>query len=448
MNILLMVPNFVTETSKKTKGHIPGITSPLFQVGAILNYNKYNVTAKDFSRNRNISFEDNIKYIVDNKFDVICIFIPSIGLYKSSLLYAEKIREINTSIQIYMYHKLSNMFTLEILYDNYADVVVLDEEDYITLDLISGKDLKDINGIAYKDNGKDSITYTKPFILPNNIDDLPSLSYGYEVIDDYLFKNGLYLVTSRGCMGQCTYCSIYHDKPKSIVYRDPDLVAEEIKYLTDKYGNIIDKYEGGYQGKFFDTNFTSSKEYIYKLMESFDKYNINLKWYCQTRVNCVDEQLLQSMKDHGCYGIIYGNESTNQDTLNFIKKGITLDQIDNTITISKKVGIKLLLNYIIGMPGDTTEFITNTINYISKIKPEVACFHIATPIPGTKLYDYCVENDLLLTKDWDLYNLRNQIIKLDDISDNKLEILQKTAYKMVNNGYTNSKENDYIFHIM
>jgi magnesium-protoporphyrin IX monomethyl ester (oxidative) cyclase len=163
----------------------------------------------------------------------------------------------------------------------------------------------------------------------------------------------------------------------------------------------------------------------------------------------VDEELLQSMYNHGCYGIIYGAESVDQNILNFMNKGITVDQIENAINISRKANIKVMLNFIFGMPGETISNIKNTIEFAKNIKPESIGFQIATPIPGTKLYDYCVENDLLLTKDWDLYNLTNQIIKLDNIKNGQIEHYRSLALSLLmNNNYTNNDENEYLFHIL
>jgi radical SAM superfamily enzyme YgiQ (UPF0313 family) len=92
---------------------------------------------------------------------------------------------------------------------------------------------------------------------------------------------------------------------------------------------------------------------------------------------------------------------------------------------------------MIGNPGETYKSIMDNINFCKKISPEAAFFSISTPTPGTPLYKYCEDNNLLLTTDYDMYTFENQIIKLDNIPDYYIEKLLQIAKISINNGYTN-----------
>jgi radical SAM superfamily enzyme YgiQ (UPF0313 family) len=167
-------------------------------------------------------------------------------------------------------------------------------------------------------------------------------------------------------------------------------------------------------------------------MDAFDKYNLDIKWICQTRVDRVNEDILKCMKDHGCTNIAYGADSMSQKVLNFLKKGTTIEQLYHAVDITKKIGLNIEINFLYGTPYETKESVMDSIKFCKKINPSVVCFFIIVPIPGTELYDYCVKNDLLLTKDWNLYSFKNQIIKIYDIPDYQIEKYQDMSFRMFN----------------
>jgi radical SAM superfamily enzyme YgiQ (UPF0313 family) len=427
-----MIPNLITETSKDFIYQFTS-TVPLYQIAGFLIFNNYNynINIKDFSTLKT-SLKDNLNYIKRENFNYIYIYTV-VNLINSSIQYSKFIKSILPNCKIIVYHSLSQEITNQMLNSNSIDIISIGEEETILLDIVSGKDLKDIKGISYKN--EDGIIIHNDIKYSDNLDHISKSIYYYKNLLDYKYSK-FYILTGKGCIGNCIYCaSKYKYKNlyfNNIEHRDINNVIEEISYITNKYSI--------YDISFSDNLFTSDKEYIYSLMDAFDKYNLNIKWHCFSRVDTIDEELLQSMYNHGCYGIIYGAESVDQNILNFMNKGITPEQVEYAVKLSKKIGLYVKLHYIIGLPGETITNITNMINFCKKINPEKIFFNIATPIPGTKLYDYCVENDLLLTKDWDLYDFNHQIIKLDNIKNGKIEKLQKLAFNLLETGYTNNIE--------
>jgi radical SAM superfamily enzyme YgiQ (UPF0313 family) len=411
---LLTVVNGVTERTKDLGWNIFSFAAPMNQIASLLNYNKYPVIIDNFTLKNN-TFNENIKDIVNEKYNYIGLFF-NIDLYKSSLVYSKEIKKHLPNTKIIMFYRLSDEITNDMLSKSYVDIAVVDEEDYALLDIVSGKDLKDIKGISYKDENN-NIIHNEPRITEDNLDFLPEASYGYEVTPKDIYKN-TYLLTDRGCFGKCIFCcEKYPKKECKVKYRNPELVGSEIRHLIDRY-NIP-------RINFYNCTFTTNKKYVYALMDAFDKYDIKIDWSCQTRVDVVDYDLLKCMKDHKCDSIAYGVEATDPNIMKFINKGITLDQVNNAVSYMKKADLYTKLHFILGFPGETIETIINSINFCKKINPEAFGFYIATPMPGTALYDYCVENDLLLTKDWDRYTSRLQIIKLENIQDYKIEKYQK-----------------------
>jgi radical SAM superfamily enzyme YgiQ (UPF0313 family) len=130
------------------------------------------------------------------------------------------------------------------------------------------------------------------------------------------------------------------------------------------------------------------------------KEKINIKWTCMTRANNVTEDLLQEMKNAGCWQIGIGVESGNQNVLNFIKKEINLEQIRNAIKWSHKIGIYVKGFFMIGHPIDTIETIDETISFAKSIPFTDVVVTIATPIPGTKFYSLAPNFGIFCDYDW------------------------------------------------
>ncbi len=295
------------------------------------------------------------------------------------------------------------------------------------IEYIQGKrKLEELDGIAFKKDGKIINIEPKEFI--QNLDNLPMPAYDlipFEKYSLYLqsqFQPAITMLTSRGCPFNCIYCS----KPvfgSSIRTRSPESVLKEIIFLKENY-NIKEII-------FYDDSFTLKKEKITKLCQLIIKNNIKINWKCETRVNLVDQELLNLMKKAGCYMICYGIESGNQKILNILKKGITLEQIEKAVNITKKAKIKILGYFMIGIPEETEKNIKETIKFAKKLNPDYAQFSIATAYPGTELYQIA-EKQGKITKDFSsgFYALTKQkkIISLCNIKPKILQKYLKGAY--------------------
>ena len=156
---------------------------------------------------------------------------------------------------------------------------------------------------------------------------------------------------------------------------------------------------------------------------------LDIVWFAQSRVNTVDKEMLELMKKAGCEAVHYGYESGSQEILNNIKKGITLQQAVDATKITKEVGIKIHGYFMIGNPGETIETAKQTINFAKKLDPDTAQFTIATPFPGTELYQTFLsqDHDLKEFKDYRWYN--DVVFLPKDMTKEQLLNLHKKAYK-------------------
>jgi len=145
-------------------------------------------------------------------------------------------------------------------------------------------------------------------------------------------------------------------------------------------------------------------------------------------VDTINEELARELKEAGCHSIYLGVESGSQRSLNFLKKGINLNQAKKAVTVLKKLKLNTVSTFIIGIPGETVKAIEKTIKFAKKLTPTLAQFTILTPYPGTEIYEFARKNDLLLTKDWSKYTTLDPVMKLPRLTAQRLKGLLRNAY--------------------
>lgn len=201
--------------------------------------------------------------------------------------------------------------------------------------------------------------------------------------------NGLVVMASRGCIYNCTFCQplVKQMFGNNVRYRSVENVICEVKFLIEKYKI---KYIS-----FQDDTFTVRKNWVLEFCKKIKEEKINVNWSAQSRANTVDEELIKTMKDAGCTCLFFGFESGSQRILDFIKKGIKVEQSISAAKLCKKYGIIMFADYMIGIPTETEEDLKQTYKMIEEIKPEIHSLTYFTPVPGSYLYEYCKENNLI-----------------------------------------------------
>jgi len=330
------------------------------------------------------------------------------------------------------------------------DIIVRGEGELTTVDLAKKNDLSTVKGITYRNNGRiisnpdkgliadiDKIPFPARHLLPMN------LYRSSTFFNIHGSKGHTTLITARGCPNKCVFCSSSHFWGK-LRMRSPENIVAEIEEIITKYGiRQID---------FVDDTFTLSKKRVNKICNMILERDLDIKWVCSSRVNTITEETVKTMKKAGCYGIVFGIESGNQDILNRINKNVTLDQSRNAVQLSKKEGLITVGDFMIGLPDDTLETVTQTINFAIKLNPDRALFSMTTPFPGTTLYNEYLEKGLF--KDnltWDEFSLhsgtkfRNENLTAQEIEKSYLKakrrfyirsaFIIKSLVKIIKNPY-------------
>ena len=267
-------------------------------------------------------------------------------------------------------------------------------------------DFAKINGLVWKKNKK--IIMNPPQEIIKNLDVIPLPARHLFPMDKYHSsanlrgKRTLNLMTSRGCPYRCAYCAGSLIFGKSFRYHSTDRVIEEIKALTDKY-NADDI-------QFFDETFTANRKRIMELCDKIISNKLKIEWSCFTRVNLVDKELLNKMKEAGCYQIFYGLESGVQRLLDLVNKDITLEQSRKAMKMTHEAGIETWVSFMIDLPSETKEESEQTINFAIEVDPTFVQFPITTPYPGTKLYDLAKQHGTIVTDNFDEYTAWENVV--------------------------------------
>lgn len=399
----------------KTKVMLLQIISPIVNsapplglayIGAMLERRAYDVKILDASAPyADYTLDAVIREVKKYSPDIIGVTITITFAQYSYLLMKELSKYINVPIVAGGPHP--SLLPHEAL-NNGADIVVKGEGEHTFIEIMEylnhGKELRDILGISFKDeDGKYIDNQPRPII--NNLDSLPFPAKHLFNIEHYIKKPHEIvkygnIITSRGCPFRCTYCSNKIGGRK-IRFRSPENIISEIQYLKEKYG--LRKFV------FLDDCATLNSKRMMKLCQMIIDEKLNIHWICITRVDTVDRNLLKEMKKAGCIAVDYGVESGNPETLKKIKKGFTLEKVENALRWTHETGINSMVNFMHGFPWETANDLKTTRRFIKKIRPWVDGIMpagIVIPFPKTELYEQYKN----------IYGFENWWLKKDDLS--------------------------------
>lgn len=237
---------------------------------------------------------------------------------------------------------------------------------------------------------------------------------------------------SRGCPFECTYCSnhaiakMYGNKNDYVRLRSPESSICEIESTLREIPYIrtimID-----------DDIFGFNKEWRTSFLKLYQE-RIRRNFVCLLRVNIIDDQFLQLLKNAGCRRISFGVESGNDYIRNNImRRNLSKETIIKAFRLTHAYGIETNAINIIGLPGEDEEMIWDTIRLNREIKPTNSCVNIFFPYRGTVLGDYCVTNNLIDAEKYDLpvFERRESILRFSKIHLEKINYYYQNWQNLV-----------------
>lgn len=305
---------------------------------------------------------------------------------------AREVKRIHPGVRTVFYDEYPTAVHEVVGRDSSVDFVIRGDPELVFLDIASGKCPDDINGITFH---RGSNLIVNPVGARPDLDGLPFPAI--DLIDMSLYKHPVFgkpyafIQVSRGCNFRCTFCTAGLYYGQKVRFRSAKNIVDEIE---DRVRRLNVRHFD-----FYADTLTVNKAYTRELCEEILKRKLDIVFWGNSRVDTVDVETLQMLKEAGCYLLAFGVESGSEKTLELVKKGITLQQAKETVALCRQVGIQSLVFMMIGFPWETTGHMHETYRFADSIDPDWAQFSSYVPFPGTELTAEFVDKGLVVSLD-------------------------------------------------
>lgn len=244
------------------------------------------------------------------------------------------------------------------------------------------RDFININGIAFMVDGK--VVKTPERQKLKDLDELPfpnrkkvNLHLYLDAWKKHHGKNAISVSTMRGCPYTCKWCSraVYG---LSYRRRSPARVAEELYSLKQEY-NPDSLW-------FVDDVFTISHKWLREFRDELENKNVLIPYECITRADRLNEEVIQLLKETGCFRVWIGAESGSQKVIDLMDRRVDVHKVRDMIRLTRNNGIEAGTFIMLGYPGETEEDIEETIHHLKESNPDHFTITVAYPIKGTELF--------------------------------------------------------------
>ncbi len=431
MKILLLNPPYLDKYSKSSRS--PGVAKsgtiyfPLWlsYAAGVLDKEGHEIKIIDAPAkcmNREETLNETEKFAP--KLIVIDTSTPSIN---SDLLFARLIKEKISGCKICLVGTHVSACVDEILPSNdFVDFIARHEYDYTLRELAEKIDQPElfsgIKGISYVLDGVLVNNPDREYI--QNLDELPFVSQVYKKhldIKDYFYAHVGYptisFFASRGCPSKCIFC-VYSQVMfgKKFRKRSAKNIFDEFIYITENFPEVKEILID-------DDNFAVDQKNVKDFCNLIIENKVPLKWTVQVRVTLKYETMVL-MKKAGCKLVVAGFESGNQQILDNMHKGITLEQSKKFDQSARKAKLRVHGCFMVGNPGETKETMMETLNFSKKLKLDTVQFFPLMVYPGTEAYNWAQSNNFITVKDYSEWlkkdGMHNSILTTDSLTGEEM----------------------------
>ncbi|UCE36840.1 MAG: B12-binding domain-containing radical SAM protein [Thermoplasmata archaeon] len=423
MKILLINPPIILPRNLGTPS--PYIPLGLAYLAAELEKKDHDVSIQDIllkGWDKNEYFEGDFVYhglspkeileiVRQEKPSVVGITVPYTIQEKGAFIAASAVKEAGQEITTILGGSHPTIRPEDCARHEDVDLVVMGEGEKTFFEIIKQMEIEGvhgaqkINGVAYEEGGKVHINPPSPLI--ENLDSIPFPARHLLDLEAYFEASkassgvhgvqvkSLYspIITSRGCPYDCIFCSIDITMGKKMRMRSPNNVVDELEEMVHRHGIRTVLFE--------DDNLTHNKKRILEICKQIITRGLDIEWYNPNgiRADKLDKELLSAMKRSGCKLIWVAPESGSQRVVTeIIGKHLKLESVEDTVKTAKKVGIKVGLFFVVGLPGETKAEMQKSLVFAQRMRQlGASCFtfSVATPLYGTRFYKMAMEQKLL-----------------------------------------------------
>ena len=319
------------------------------------------------------------------------------------------------------------------LNESYIDYVIRGEGEEAFLEFC---DTFDKNPKRLKELRNINLNLQRPYM---KMDDLKFPNYN--LIDLKKYEH-FYVSISRGCPGDCTFCASAKLWGQN---NRPYVRAFNAQKTMTLFKQVSEKYKRRFF-EIIDDNFLSFRSKVFEVCKYLEKKKVF--FHCFARVDYIDDKILKSLKKAGCHTIQIGAESGSQRVLDFLNKKVKVQQNIDAILCCKRNGITCDASFMIGLPTETLGELEETKQLIKKFKPDIANVKIYNPLPGTPLFNFCVEKKLIdkpkTIQEWAVWTGNHRTVN-HNVSTTSMENLIKTSQELWKVHYLKTRIKKFIF---
>lgn len=319
-----------------------------------------------------------------------------------------------------------------------VDYIIRGEFEYGVVDLVNaldkGSDISTVQGVVWREADGQAPIKVAHARKVESLDALPMparhLFPAWFDNDMSAYKDGFYqgapafdMHATRGCPYSCNFCGwvhvLYQDGSQRL--RDPSAVVDEMEYLAREHG--------AREIYFDDDNFSANRKFVTALCDELERRKSNIRWSALTDAIALNDGLLQRMANAGCVGIKFGLDSADSEVLRSTNKPLKVSRVHDIVKQATKLGIKTHMTVVLGLSGESRESLERTFKFACDLDIDSIQISIATPMPGTPLYQELERDNKLEFTQWDeLDGYASTVIKYEHFSRQYLEDFVASAH--------------------
>ena len=311
-------------------------------------------------------------------------------------------------------------------------VIASGDYDFMLLNLanylLKGEALE--GGFWFRDKSGRVTSSGRSDLSKHDLNTLPLINRELTRWKSYAYKNGnfkhkpgAYMMSARDCWwGKCSFCSW------TTMFPGNSFRTMSAEKALDEVGNLI---KLGAKEIMEDSGTLPIGKWLKEFCEGMirEGYDKKIKISCNMRINAIKNPATwKLMKRAGFRMILFGLESANQETLDKINKNLKVSEIEPGLRRCRDARLEPHITAMAGYPWETEEMAQRTVNLAKKLFKQglidTLQGTIVIPYPGTPLYKYCEENNLLLTKKYEDYDQRQAVIKSPLSSEEALKLVR------------------------